>query len=60
MQLLYRYRLEKYCDGFEALGVRNIHDFVEVSEADTRAFGMPLLHQRRFLTAVGLALFTST
>ena len=32
--------------------MRNIHDYVEVGEADLIDFGMPLLHQRRFLTAV--------
>ena len=45
-------RLEKYCDAFEALGVRSIHDFTEVGEADLKAWKMPLLQQRRFLTAV--------
>lgn len=49
---LFTLRLEKYCEKFEALGVRNIHDFVEVGEADLKDFGLPLLQQRRFLTAV--------
>lgn len=45
-------RLEKYCEAFEAMGVRAVHDFVEVGEADLKELRMPLLQQRRFLTAV--------